>query len=90
MGSRWNEFRPCPQCGYDFGTDEGEMACSWVQCPYMPEELDVFCDRCRFNFYTMEGNPSCADPMTCDLSIEPIAHAANMREWRRARGLATG
>ncbi len=76
------------QCGYDFGTGEGERACAWGACPYLPEELNVFCDYCRFNFYTMEGNPPCDDPITCEHSREPLAHVENLRAWRKARGLA--
>ena len=83
---RWKEFRPCPQCAYDFATGEGERACSWSECPYVPEELNVFCDQCRFDFVTMEGNPPCADPMTCEHGEEARSHVENVREWSRLRG----
>jgi hypothetical protein len=56
----------------------------------MPEELNVYCDQCRFNFNTMEGNPPCADPMACEHSAEPLAHVANYRQWATARGIPTG
>jgi hypothetical protein len=85
---RWKDFRPCPQCSYDFATGEGERACSWGECPYLPEELDVFCATCRLDFLTMEGNPSCSDPMSCEQGAEPRAHVANVLEWRKALGLA--
>ena len=38
-----------------FATGEGERGCSWGEWPYVPEELNVFCDSCRFDFVTMEG-----------------------------------
>ena len=80
---RWKRFVPCPQCGFDFGTGEGQRGCAWGDCPYLPEELNVFCPDCRFDYLTMEGNPPCADPMTCEHGIEVRAHVENVREWRR-------
>jgi hypothetical protein len=41
--ARWEGFSQCPGCGYDFATGEGERSCAWGDCPYLPEELDVFC-----------------------------------------------
>ncbi len=63
--ARWEGFQQCPGCGLDIATGEGERSCAWGECPYLPEELDVYCPNCRFNFFTMEGNPPCEDPMTC-------------------------
>ncbi len=48
----------------------------------------MFCDYCRFNFFTMEGNSPCPDPITCEHSREPLARVENLRAWRKARGLA--
>ena len=79
--ARWEGFRQCPGCGFDFATGEGERSCSWGECPYLPEELNVFCDTCRFNFFTMEGNPSCEDPLDCPEAAEPLAHVENLRAW---------
>jgi hypothetical protein len=79
---RWEEFRRCPHCGYDFATGEGERGCAWGDCPYLPEELNVFCAYCWFNFYTMEGNPPCPDPLTCEHGAAPRAHVENYRRWR--------
>jgi hypothetical protein len=82
---RWKRFQPCPQCSFDFATGEGERACSWGDCPYLPEELNVMCDACRFDFVTMEGNASCADPATCDEGAPARSHVANVREWSARR-----
>jgi tRNA 2-thiouridine synthesizing protein A len=38
--ARWEAFRQCPGCGYDFAAGEGERSCTWGDCPYLPEELD--------------------------------------------------
>jgi len=86
----WREFRQCPGCGYDLGTGEGERSCSWGDCPYVPEELDVFCEQCRFDFFTEEGNAPCADPMTCEHGAPALSHVENYRRWQAARTGATG
>jgi hypothetical protein len=82
---RWIDFEKCPHCGWDFATDEGERGCAWGACPYLPEELDVFCSQCRFNFLTMEGNPPCSDPVTCEQGAEARSHVGNYRCWLEAR-----
>jgi hypothetical protein len=79
--ARWEGFRQCPGCGFDLRTGEGVRSCSWGDCPYLPEELDVYCPDCRFNFFTMEGNPPCEDPMTCAHGAEPRQHVGNLRTW---------
>ena len=81
--ARWQQFRPCPACSYDFATGEGERSCSYGECAYMPPELDVRCEGCGFNYLTMEGNPPCEDPMTCEHAAEPLAHVENYRVWRK-------
>ena len=41
--AHWDEFKQCPHCGLDIATGEGERGCAWGDCPYVPEELNVFC-----------------------------------------------
>jgi hypothetical protein len=79
--TRWQEFAKCPGCGLDLVTGEGERSCAWGECPYVPPELDVFCPDCRFNLATMEGNPPCDDPLTCEHAAEPLSHVENVRRW---------
>ena len=79
--ARWEDFRKCPGCGLDIATGEGERSCAWGDCPYLPEELDVYCDTCRFNFFTGEGNPPCEDPNKCEHAAEPLRHVENVRAW---------
>jgi len=88
--ARWEQFHKCPHCGYDIATGEGERGCAWGDCPYLPAELDVFCEACRFNFYTMEGNPSCENPLECEHAAEPLSHVENYRRWAEQRGIAAG
>jgi hypothetical protein len=84
---KWMEFQPCSRCEYDFATGEGERACSYGDCAYLPEALDVFCEQCRFNYLTMEGNSGCDDPSTCEHAAVPLGHVENYRRWATARGL---
>src|SRR5262249_7467037 len=88
--ARWQEFRQCPGCGYDLGTGEGDRSCSLGDCPYVPEELDVFCEQCRFDFYTEEGNTLCEDPMRCEHGAPALSHVENYREWQASRTRAVG
>jgi hypothetical protein len=85
---KWLEFDQCPHCTWNIATGEGDRGCSYGDCPYMPEELDVFCENCRFNFVTMEGNPSCEDPMACEYAPVPLSHVENYRAWAAARGIS--
>ena len=58
-------FQQCPQCALDLATGEGERGCHYYECPYLPEELDVRCPTCLYNFFTDDGNPECHDPPNC-------------------------
>jgi hypothetical protein len=58
-------YRRCPGCDYDFVTGTGQKSCGWYECPYLPEELQVFCPECNHNFATGEGAPSCGEPPSC-------------------------
>jgi hypothetical protein len=89
MGN-WMRFEKCPGCGWDVGTGEGERSCSWGECAYLPEELDVYCEQCRFNYFSLEGNPSCENPLTCEHASVLLAHVENYRRWAAARGIAIG
>lgn len=60
------DFRQCAFCAFDLATGEGERACHYYDCPYLPDELDVRCPTCRYNSYTGDGNPACGDDLDCD------------------------
>jgi hypothetical protein len=49
--AKWEAFRQCPGCGFDFATGEGERSCSSGDCPNLPEELTVesFRSRCALS-----------------------------------------
>jgi hypothetical protein len=82
----WERFRTCPGCAYDFATGEGAKACHWGDCAYLPEELNVFGDECRFDYLTMEGNNRCEDPLACEHAAAPLAHVENYRRWQALVG----
>ena len=79
MANELKHFQQCPQCRWNFLTDEGQRGCSWGDCPFLPEDLNIFCDSCRFNFFTMEGNPPCGDPENCPHGTEPRARVEAIR-----------
>ena len=78
----WMEFRKCAGCNYDFATGEGEKACSYYDCAYVPEELKAFCPYCMYDYVTGEGNPPCGDPDHCDHGIEARANVPNVVRWK--------
>lgn len=84
-------FRQCPQCGYDLLTREGERACHYYACPYLPEELDASCPTCMYDFVIQDGNAECGDPPSCEFALtEAPRRVANVRAWGAAqRGGAT-
>lgn len=81
--ANWVDFRQCQECGYDLWTGEGERSCHNYDCAYLPQELDVFCPQCRFDFADLTGNPPCDDPATCAEGAEARSHVANLRNWRQ-------
>ncbi len=73
----WIEFRKCAGYGLDFGTGQGPTSLCVGRLSVPPGGLNVFCDQCRFDSYTMEGNPSCVDPAACEHAEAPLAHMEN-------------
>ena len=61
-------FQQCPHCALDLATGEGERACHYYECPYLPEQLDVRCPTCLYNFFTGDGDPECNDPPDCEFA----------------------
>jgi hypothetical protein len=80
--AKWMEFEKCAGCGWDIGTGEGDRGCAWGECAYLPQELDVFCEGCRFNYFTLQGNPEHA--------AVPLSHVDNYRRWAAARDIEVG
>lgn len=64
------DFRACPLCEHDIATRQGAAGCHLYDCPYLPDELDVVCPVCYYNFYTGETVPACGDPPSCEFAVE--------------------
>lgn len=62
------DFAQCPACQHDMATREGATDCHYFGCPYLPDELNVVCPTCHYNFYSDETVPGCGDPPTCDFA----------------------
>lgn len=76
------DFTPCPTCTLDIVTGEGQRACHYYVCPYLPEELDVSCPRCSYNFITDETRPACGEPPSCDFALyEAPQRVENLGLW---------
>ena len=72
------------------GAARGDGGLGWGECAYLPEELDVYCEQCRFNYFSLEGNPTCDDPLTCEHAPVPLSHVENYRRWADARSIPVG
>lgn len=85
-------FAACEFCSHDLATGEGERACHYFECPYVPEELVVICPTCQHNFFTGDGPAQCANGKTCDFAREAPQRVATLREWlsRHGRDAVTG
>lgn len=78
-------FRQCGFCSYDLATGEGERGCHYYGCPSLPEELDVKCPTCLYNFYTDDGNPGCTDPPACYFArVVAPERVRNLGAWLEA------
>ncbi len=81
-------FLRCEGCGYDFRTDLGERACHYYECPSLPEELDVWCPTCRYNFMTDDGNPECGDPPDCGFARDVAPERVRtLNAWLEIQGV---
>jgi hypothetical protein len=88
LSPRVRAFQTCELCSYDFRTDEGERGCHYYECPYLPEELDIWCPTCRYNFMVGDGNPGCSDPPACAFArtVAP-GRVRALEEWLTIHGL---
>ena len=77
-------FEQCPSCTFDLVTREGEQACHYYACAYLPDVLDAVCPSCNYNFATGEGAAHCGDPPSCEYAMdEAPGHVAALEEWVR-------
>ena len=77
------EFRPnCPGCTPQAATAAGARPCSFYDCPGLPEELNVTCNTCMYDFAAHDGQVKC-DHTTCETALRLEGNVATYRLWRR-------
>lgn len=75
------DYRPrCPGCSPAVLTDMNVRPCSFYDCPGLPEELEVTCDMCMYDFAAQDGQPTC-DHSTCATALRLQEHVPIYRAW---------
>jgi hypothetical protein len=75
------DFRPlCAGCAPDIVTAEGARPCSHYDCPGLPTELEVTCDKCMYDFAAQDGQPDC-DHNTCETAQRLRKNVPTYRTW---------
>jgi len=59
---------------------EGYRPCSFYDCPGLPEELEVTCNICMFDFAAGDGQPRC-DHATCETALRLTKNVPTYRAW---------
>ena len=90
LSSAVRAFRPrCPGCSVQRATSEGAKPCSFYDCPGLPDELQVTCDTCMFDFAENDGQLKC-DHDTCETARRLKANVKNYRAWIELLRAETG
>ena len=75
------DFRPkCPGCTPTAVTVEGVRPCSFYDCPGLPAELRVTCDKCMYDFAIHDGQIKC-DHSTCEDALRLEGNVETYRTW---------
>jgi hypothetical protein len=75
------EFRPlCPGCTLGRAASIEAKPCSFYDCPGLPAELEVTCDKCMFDFVANDGQPSC-DHNECETALRLKSNVPNYLAW---------
>lgn len=74
-------YRPrCPGCDPTTVTAAESRPCSYYDCPGLPAELHVTCDKCMYDFAAAEGQVKC-DHQTCETAARLKANIPIYRAW---------
>lgn len=77
------QFRPsCPGCTRDTVSSPGARPCSHYDCPGLPEELQVTCNTCMYDFLADDGQVKC-DHTTCETALRMQSNVPTYRTWLR-------
>lgn len=83
-------YHKCPICEHDLATGEGQRACHYGDCPYLPEAMDTRCPTCLYNFATDDLQPACGDPPTCEFATtEAPGRVEALTYWLAHQAAAT-
>jgi hypothetical protein len=75
------DFRPrCPGCTPSAVVAPDARPCSYYDCPWLPEELQVTCTQCMFDFVAGDGQVKC-DHSACPTAIRLKANVPIYRAW---------
>jgi hypothetical protein len=75
------DFRPrCPGCTPATVAAPEARPCSYYDCPGLPEELEVTCRTCMFDFVAGDGQVKC-DHSTCPTALRLTANVPVYRAW---------
>ncbi len=75
------EFRPrCPGCTPGTVTANGARPCSSYDCPGLPAELRVTCEKCMYDFAARDGQPKC-DHSTCETAQRLQENVPMYKAW---------
>lgn len=78
-------FRPtCPGC---VPTRPDTRPCSFYDCPGLPQELEVTCELCMYDFAADDGQVKC-DHSTCPTALRLRANVPIYRAWLDLLGAA--
>ena len=77
------QFRPrCPGCTPEKLREPGARPCSFYDCPGLPEELEVVCKICVYDFAADEGQIKC-DHNTCETALRLKKNVPTYKAWLR-------
>lgn len=80
---RVRAFRPtCPGCTPENVARPDARPCSFYACPGLPEELEVTCNLCMYDFAADDGQVKC-DHRTCVTARRLRKNVTTYRTWLR-------
>lgn len=75
------DFRPqCPNCSPERVLQSDSRPCSFYDCPGLPEQLEVTCPICVYDFNADQGTVKC-DHNTCETALRLKANVPTYRTW---------
>ena len=78
---RVREFRPiCPGCTPKTVLAAEARPCSFYDCPGLPQELEVTCEICMFDFANQDGQVKC-DQSTCETALRLKGNVETYWAW---------